>query len=249
MREEPFHLARAPIVEAVVDFDCDLPAGFNLLGLEEVAGQRFQDGYPKRSQQWLNEVQVEQGPQGSAQTHRRQVVALRFHSTDEKQLVQARVQGFSFNRLAPYGSLDTYLPAIQSAWKTFVEVAQPLQVRVVKLRYVNRIEIPAIRIVLSEYFKLAANDLWGDEITIARFLSQYSGIDNATRHELRVTLSDAPEPGEKSIVILDIEVAATVNLDPSGWDEIVSVIGSLRALKNKLFKESLTSKCLQLFQD
>ena len=70
---------------------------------------------------------------------RRGIQALQFLHADEKQLVQVRAQGFSFNRLAPYTSLDDYLPEIERTWHLFVGLASPVQIRVVQLRYINRI--------------------------------------------------------------------------------------------------------------
>ena len=50
---------------------------------------------------------------------KRAIQSLQFLHEDEKQLVQVMAQGFSFNRLAPYTSLDDYLPVIQRTWELF----------------------------------------------------------------------------------------------------------------------------------
>ena len=70
------------------------------------------------------------------------VQALQFLQDDERQLVQVRVQGFSFNRLAPYTSLDDYLPEIKRTWGLYVDLVKPVQVRQIRVRYINRILLP-----------------------------------------------------------------------------------------------------------
>lgn len=67
---------------------------------------------------------------------------LQFLKNDEKQLVQIRPQGYSFNRLAPYGGFDEYLPEIERAWRLFVDIVMPLQVKLIRLRYINRFLLP-----------------------------------------------------------------------------------------------------------
>ena len=38
--------------------------------------------------------------------------------------------------------LDEYLPEIERTWRFFVELASPVQVRRIRLRYINRILLP-----------------------------------------------------------------------------------------------------------
>jgi uncharacterized protein (TIGR04255 family) len=138
---EPFKLARAPIIEAVVDIDCAMPAGFDLAALQDSAREKFREPYSTVRQQLVQEFQTqfEKSPKLSI---RHGLQALQFLQKDEKQLIQVRAQGFSFNRLAPYGSLDEYLPEIERTWNLFRSLASPAQVRVVRLRFEPQICFP-----------------------------------------------------------------------------------------------------------
>src|ERR1043165_295772 len=121
-------LAKPPIVEAVLDLDCDLPPGREITELEAAARQKLGDRYPKARGQFIQEHQIEAlGEESPKLSVRRRIQALQFLHEDEKQLIQFRPQGFSFNRLAPYSTLDDYLPEIERAWRVFVELASPLQ--------------------------------------------------------------------------------------------------------------------------
>src|SRR5262245_14624718 len=111
---ERFQLPRAPIVEEVIDIECDYPPGTPVAALEEAALEALKDRYPKFRRQFLQEHEFQTPPQGEPKHSVRQSVhALQFGADDEKQLVQIRAIGFSFNRLAPYTSLDDYLPEIE----------------------------------------------------------------------------------------------------------------------------------------
>ena len=124
-------LRNAPIVEAVFDADCDLPPGFDLASLEERSRRQFEAAYPKFQTQFLHMIEAQAAAMSVAP---RAVQAFQHRQEDEKQLVQVRTQGFSFNRLAPYSNLDDYLPEVARTWRLFVTLASPVQVRVVRLR-------------------------------------------------------------------------------------------------------------------
>jgi uncharacterized protein (TIGR04255 family) len=138
MNASNFKLSHAPIVEAVLDVDCDMAPAFDLTALEETSREAFQDRYPKFRTQFLEEHHIEQKagqpPQVSV---RRRLQALQFLQEDQKQLVQVRMQGFSFNRLAPYTSLDDYLLEIERAWGLFASITSPVQIRAVRLRSIQ----------------------------------------------------------------------------------------------------------------
>jgi hypothetical protein len=47
---------------------------------------------------------------------------------------------------------------------------------------------------------------------------------------------------------LDITVSREGTAEPNNWGRIAEAIQSLRRLKNRIFLNTLTDKCLQLFQ-
>src|ERR1039458_10125575 len=126
-------LKNPPIVEAVLDVDCDLPPGLDLAALEGPSRTWFRDAYPKFQTQFMQELKLEAAPGAPPNmTTRVAVQSLQFRHEDEKQIVQVRAQGFSFNRLAPYTSLDDYLPEIERTWRLYVSIAAPVQIRTVR---------------------------------------------------------------------------------------------------------------------
>ena len=244
-------LLHPPIVEAVLDVDCDMPPTFDLVALEQAAREAFQGQYPEFRAQFLEEHQIEQKAGQPIQVSaRRRLQAFQFLQEDEKQLVQVRMQGFSFNRLTPYTSLDDYLPEIERMWSLFAHIASPIQIRIVRLRYINRILLPLIngRVELEDYLKVGPRLPDEDRLRFAGFLNQYVAVEVDTGHQVNVVLTSQPPGSDKVPIIFDISVASAETADPENWAWLLTKIQSLRHLKNRIFRNTLTEPCLNLFQ-
>ncbi len=249
--ESSLKLANAPIVEAIVDIDCDMPPGFELTALESRARDIFGETYSKFRAQLIQEHQIKhEGDQLPEMSVRRGLLALQLLHDDERQLVQVRAQGFSFNRLAPYTSLDDYLPEIERTWKLFAGFASPVQIRSVRLRYINRILLPMMggRVDLDQYLKLSPTLPDQDRLTFAGFLNQHLAVEAETGNQVNIVLTSQTVENEQLPLIFDITAACSGNADPNHWSWILSRVESLRSLKNRVFKNTLTEQCLNLFR-
>lgn len=251
MNNRLLNIESPPIVEAVLDIECDMPPTLALDKLEASARDAFRGQYPKFRTQVIQALQVEAGTNREPSVTTRQGIhALHFLHEDEKQLVQVRPQGFSFNRLAPYMGLDGYLPEMERTWRLFVGVAAPVQIRLVRMRYINRILLPMTggRVDLDRYLKLGPRLPDEDRLTLVGFLNQHSAMEVGTGHLVNVILTAQAQENDKLPVILDIEAIHVGNAEPDDWTWIQSKIESLRRLKNHVFANSLTDQCLALFQ-
>lgn len=244
-------LTRPPIVEAVVDFDCDLPLGSELKALEKSAREKFEDCYPSMLPRLMQEMRLQIGPDGpSNPLTKHGLEAFLFNQSDRKQLVQVRRTGFSFNRLAPYAGLDAYLEEIQRVWRLYCEIAQPIRVRSLRLRYINRIEVPLIggQVDLDKYLKLQNMIVDDQHMTLTGFLSQYSAVDREAGHQVAVVLTAQNPEGDKLPIIFDNAAAANVDLDPADWQGLSQTLNALRNLKNRVFFGTVKRPCLDLYQ-
>ncbi len=252
MSNVPTHLPHPPITEAVIDLDCDLPPNFSLAALEEPSRNQFRDRYPEFRkqfvQQYMFEASVGSPPRPSSGSVA--VQALQFLKDDEKQLVQLRAQGYSFNRLAPYTTLDDYIAEIERTWRIYIDLVSPIQLRIVRLRYINRILLPTDdgRVDLDEFLKVGPRVPDEQSLTLEGFFSQVAANQNDTGHEVNLVLASQPATDHRVPVILDITAAHALDLEPSNWVDILQLIESLRKLKNQLFFDSLTEKCIELFK-
>lgn len=251
MSETEFKLAKAPIVEAVVDIDCDMPPGFDLAALEGAARERFLSEYSKQRAQLISEAKIEaEADQKPLMSFRHAIQAFQFLQADEKQLVQVRARGFSFNRLAPYTTLDDYLPEIERTWELFVGLVLPVQIRAVRLRYVNRIMLPFAggRVDLDDYIKLGPRLPDEEKLLLGGFLNQYIAVETDTKNQVNIVLTAQPPENEKLPIIFDISALSEGTVEPDDWESVRARITSLRTLKNRIFRNTLTDQCLNLFQ-
>ncbi len=253
MSESGLKLAYPPIVEAVLDIECDVPPAQQLGELEQSALAQFRDGYPVLQKQFAQDYAVQLAPNAAPAVSPgsgARITALQFLQEDKKQLVQVREQGFSFNRLAPYGSFDDYVPEIARRWRQYIEVAAPVAVRTIRLRYINRIRLPTDggRVELGTYFRFPPQLPEPKEFTLTGFLQQYQAVEINTGHQINLVITPQPMEGDKLPVILDNGVAVQEKGEPDNWDWILDQISKLRVLKNRIFQRELTEQCLNLFR-
>ena len=249
--EVTLQLAHPPIVEAVVDIDCDLPVGVDFASLEAPARERFATEYPRFRRQMLQEHQIKKAAESPLEHNvRTEVQAFQFFKDDERQIVQVRSEGFSFNRMAPYSSLDEYVPEIERCWHLFVQMVEPSQIRRITLRYINRILLPTVDTLvdLDEYLALSPQLADENTLKFVGFVDQHSVVEKDTNHLANVILVMQDLDGEKLPLIFDIEAMHIGFVDPRDWATIQTTITSLRRLKNLIFRKTLTEKCLNLFQ-
>ena len=251
MIKPELNLSNSPVVEAVLDIECDLPPGLQISALEEHALDVFRDSYPKLRTQLLQQHQIAMKPgELPALSVKHGVQALQFLRDDERQLVQVRVQGFSFNRLAPYTSLDECLPEIKRTWDLYVDLVKPVQVRQIRLRYINRILLPMTegRIDLDHYFTVAPHLPDEERLALVGFLNQHVAVETATGNQVSTVLTAQPPENNWLPVIFDNSAVNSEACEPDNWPRISQRIQALRGLKNHVFMRTLTKSCLALFQ-
>jgi len=245
-------LTHAPIVEALLDLDCDLPPTLDFEALRERARQRLAERYPICRTKYSRQVEFPVAPE-TPNTLRvgDRIEAYGFWQQDEQQLIQLRQQGFSFNRMKPYTTLDDYLAEIERTWGLFVELAEPVMLRTVRLRYLNRILLPlkSGRVKLDDYLHIGPR-LPAGKLALSGFLTRFSLLDPDTSFSAQLVLASEQWTEDELPLILDLAVTAAVSLpvDAATWSTIRPTLDSLRVFKNDLFYRSLTERCLNLFK-
>ncbi|TLD72687.1 TIGR04255 family protein [Phragmitibacter flavus] len=252
MSENNLRLSSPPIVEAVVDIDCDMPVNFNLLTLEAEARSAFGDRYPIFQTQVVEQHQFEPNTDGPAKHRRiRQIQAFQFRQVDKNQLVQVRTQGFSFNRLAPYSNLDDYVMEIERTWSLFVDLTAPIQVKGIRLRYINRLNLPLRGGALetTDFLRISPQLPEQSNLEFSGFLHQHSAVEKGTGNQANIVLASQQIEGSALPMIFDIGVYHAEYGKIENWGWIVEQIMSLRSLKNRIFENTLTESCLNLYRN
>jgi len=252
MNEQTNELKKPPIVEAVLDVDCDMPMNFSLEDNIPSVCELFKDRYSDAKKTYVqhHEIKRESGKDVEVLASSPKVQAIQLRQDDGQQLVQARSQGYSFNRLAPYISLDDYLPEIERTWLLFQNELKPLQVQRVRLRFINRILLPLDAngfLDLDDYLKVGPGLPDDQRMDFTDFLNQHHAVEKNTGNQAKITLATQPSIKTHLPIIFDIETFRQVSFEPR-WGDISEVITSLRSLKNHIFWNTLTDKCIDLFK-
>lgn len=239
----------APITEALLDIRVQLPREIDLKKLEvfhEYIRSRFPDkkqrlffetGFQLSSEKPPVTLPASGGPYGYM-----------FSSPNEKKVVQARLDGFTFNKLKPYENWERFFSEAQELWAFYLEIAQPEKVTRIGLRYINRIEIPFPIKDFKEYIltipEIAPNLPQG----IARLFMQLSIPNDDIQATAIVTEAMESTAGiQKLPFIFDIDVfqETLCNADEPGfWEKFKK----LRVFKNDIFFNSITEKTKELFK-
>lgn len=245
------NLSNPPIVEVVLDFDCDMPPGISMTALETPAKHAFTGQYPQVQPRYLQQMRFSSNEGVSNSSVQSSLQAWVFRQSDDKQLVQVRQSGFSFNRLAPYSNFDAYLPEIRRTWDIYRGFAAPLSVRALRLRYLNLINLPledSGGIELENYLTILPTLLESERFVLSGFLSQYTATDRQTGYQVAVTITPQPRDGNNLPILFDNTAFATGQWDAEDWDNIESILRSLRALKNQIFFDTVKESCTNLFR-
>ncbi|MFH0873215.1 MAG: TIGR04255 family protein [bacterium] len=234
---------KAPITEALVDIRVKLGPETDLSTLQSVCALVANE-YPEKRERIRLESKIEFKTMKSETTSG--VDGYLCTSSDKKQVVQVRLDGFTFSRLTPYETWENLRKVAHRLWQLYVGATSPELVTRVALRYINRLEIPLPIRDFSDYLTAPP--------TIPQNLPQ-GLISFLTRNVIRepsldfvAIISQSLEPVEASNVvpvILDIDVFREVQ-HSVGATEIWETIDQLRGFKNKIFFESITEKTVEL---
>jgi uncharacterized protein (TIGR04255 family) len=236
---------KAPITEALIDIRVELSPSVTVEDLRTLHGHVSHD-YPKKEDRYLVQGQFSIGTESGATT-KQQHIGFAFRSEDGKKILQSRLDGFTFSRLAPYGTWSELRDESQRLWALYCDVVKPLKVVRVAVRYINQINIPSERADYKDYFRTTPEvspDLQQD---ISSFFMQlhFPQIDFGGMLILTQSTTSPTVPGTIP-VILDLDA---FRLDPNGiaWEEIWNLLEVLRYRKNQFFEGSITERTRTLF--
>jgi|GEM_PF-2637165 len=174
-------------------------------------------------------------------------LGIEFRDTESKVVIRIQRDGISYHKLKPYTSYDTILPDIKTLWTKYCEIFTPNGINKIGLRFVNRIDLPdeVSAENLSDYLSVVPHVKLPLEANIKNILSRVHVEANSLNGY--ISFSNISGPIQQiEAVILDIDTWKDQDLaidSQSIWQNF----SQLRAFKNKLFLESLTDKCLTLF--
>ena len=247
MQQYPVY-PNAPIVESVLDIQVEQSENVTL---EQIGTfhDSIKDRFPEVKKTAKSQAQIiisEKGP--SIDSPSVNIMGFRYSSIIEKKIVQARLDGFSFNKLKPYESWEIFSSEAHQLWDLYTKIAQPIKIKRIALRYINKIEIP-----------LPINDFKEYILTIPEIAPT---LPQGLANFLMMLVIPNPEIGATAVInevmeqvtvqqtlpiIFDIDVFKIVNYNIN-YDELWKEFDQLRIFKNDIFISSMTDKAKELFK-
>jgi len=236
MANEPTHLRKAPIVEAMIAFDF-VATPDKLDGLRDSFLKQIESDYPNQSP--IARAEVNFTPGGSTGTTT--VVGSRCVSRDGKSVCTISGNSFLCSRLQPYENWEKLRSEFRRLWETFNEL-ETLKVTKAAVRYINKIFIPVgseIFDYVYTYPKLAPglpDALYSSFVRLEIIIPDPQGTLIVTEGVL------APEKPGFVAIALDHDLQFPIN---EQTEDVWNLLARARQLKNQYFFASISSELLK----
>lgn len=240
---EPVQYKNAPITEAIIDLKVSLPRPVPFRKLEQEA--IVSATYTVQKEVMAFEVNSSMGAEVTASASQTPLGYL-FSSADQRQVFQARQDGFTFSRLAPYEGWVPFRDEARRLWELYRSFAKPERITRLAVRNINRLDLPQPLVELKDYLRTLP------EISpdMSQSMSAYFMQIQLPQHDLQAMLviTEAvipPAQPDKVSVLLDIDLFSETEIaieDGVVWD----YFEQLRSRKNKVFEACITDRTKEL---
>jgi uncharacterized protein (TIGR04255 family) len=248
MSEAPIY-KKSPITEAVIDFRVELPDDV-LLPTLATANTGQEAEYPV-GQELLSlggEISIGVSTAGMISST---PIGYLFNSSDQKRIYQARLNGFTFSRLAPYELWEPFRDEAYKLWEVYQRIARPQKITRVAVRYINRLDLPSPLNDLKEYLKTlpeVSPDL--PEMALSGYFMQVQIPQIELEGTLILTQTIVPPPPNQPDVVsvlLDIDLFREANL-PEAKTACWGILEELHTRADKVFEACITERTKELMR-
>jgi len=237
------HYSRAPITEALIDLRVELPDGVTLSTLDLDAG--ITADYPMRQ-----ELMSFQGPMVASSsveaTASQNQVGYIFSSSDQTQIFQSRLDGFTFSRFTPYDGWETFRDEAKRLWSMYQSVTNPKGIVRLALRYINRLDLPSPLEDLKDYLRTVP------EVSpdLPQGLSGYFMQLQIPQEDLssQLILNQAiipPSSPDVFSILLDIDLVRETDL-PNDYAALWHILEQLHSRIDQVFESCITDRIREL---
>jgi uncharacterized protein (TIGR04255 family) len=253
MDQGDFHLQKAPIVEAIIAIDIGPPLSDDLLAAVNAASGAIREDYPESEPMKHMKFQFEIGAVVPAlpQQPSQQDFGRKYVSSDKRELVVFRRDGFSFSRLHPYKRWENFRDEARRLWNVYRSATGPAPIVRFGLRYINRVSIPVgqpINQFLKLYAELPDNPDGSPRLVNSLYLRLDSMLTEIPGGSLIIQQATLP-PEQKETAALSLDFDISVKPPVAATEENVwETLEIARRVKNRLFLDSLTPQFLETFK-
>lgn len=240
--------ANPPITEALIDLSVDPRE--DLTSAELDFYELIAKDYPQKKEMRSFESKMVATARGQVDASAKDMGINAFHfiSEDNTKRIQSKINGYTFNRLAPYDSWEEMVALAKPGWDIYIDQVQAQKVTRIATRYINVINIPHRNVAINDYFNMYPMLPDGLPPPISDFFFKITSNFIEIGATAIVTMASGKlSEKDSSPVILDIDVFSTVNLRPTD-NEIWTVLERFRGIKNEIFVTIVTDKTKELFR-
>jgi uncharacterized protein (TIGR04255 family) len=242
------HLPKAPIVEALIQINVDLPAGTDL-GAVPGLHDALKGDFPHINKMFRSKLMVNVQPDSPLVLDSTvpELRGYKFSSADSKRVVQFGADYFTFNWLRPYDTWGALFEATRAVWPLYVQTLHPKTVTRIGLRYINDLALPMPVTDFGQFLSVPPDVPPGLPQSVSEFLDRIVLQDEARGAVAIVTrkLEALPKDGVLPF-ILDIDTFRAVAVDVDS-DDIWETLNVLRGFKNDIFFSSITERLVEMY--
>jgi uncharacterized protein (TIGR04255 family) len=238
------HLSKAPIVEGLIDIRVERSPGVTFSAIKSACDELAAD-FPSRKEMHMlvAQLNVSLDPGASTLTTGDTPGGMILRSTDEKWVVQFRLDGFTVSRLQPYGTWSELKDKASALWTCYSAAAKPTKVVRIASRFINRVQLP-----IGESFEktFLTNFVIGPSLpqSVAGYLLRVV-IPFEDQNAIAIVTQSLEGNGTDCLLDLDAFSEQPLGI---AENEMWSQFDGLREVKNRLFFGSFTDAALERFK-
>lgn len=238
------HYSRAPVTEALIDLQAELPDGVTLATLMELHSGIKAD-YPMCQELVIFQGQMVAGASVGATASQTQVGYI-FSSSDQKQIFQSRLDGFTFSWLAPYDRWETFRGEAQRLWNIYQSATNPKCINRLALRYINRLDLPFPFEDFKDYLRTVPEVSPDLPQGLSSYFMQLQIPQEDLRSLLILNQAIIPPPSPDVVsVLLDIDLFRDIDL-PNDYSALWDVLEQLHTRTDQVFEACITDRTREL---
>ena len=243
------HYKKAPIKEAVIDIGVELSSELRFEDLQALRKHVSSD-YPREETRNRGEFMLQFAPsvQASAQ---QKPWALMFRNESNNQVLQVRLDGFTFSRLEPYEDFEHLRDEARRLWDIYRELVRPKSITRVAVRYINQFNLPGERVEPEDYlnvFPYVSTKLPPELRDFGPYLMNLRMYQRDLNGFLVVNQAmTTPRQPDIISIVLDFDLHVE---NPPVTDEqaLWAFFDKLRERKNLYFEASITDRTRELIR-
>ena len=232
---------RNPITEALIDIQVEPVLSSNPSEIEKIH-EVFKDEFPeKRTRHTIEStLQIKQSIPTNAE-HNVLIDGFQFWKEDKTEVIQCRLDGFSYSRLRPYDHWEIHSPKMYIAWNKYLERFKPINVKRIAVRFINVFEIPETVFKLQDYFNSTPEPPSDLPQSIGNFLQRLEISNNNEMIAVVTFTNRRPTKPNITPILFDIDVYQNVSYS-ANEKAIIEKIEELHIFAEKVFEGYISDK-------